>query len=113
MIQRKLARQQNSIFLKQNPDESHLTFEQLQERACSNSSTSFMSKLSRYVANVTGSSAYWFKVKEDLKAIRVAKGPPTIFFTFSSADLYWSELHSLFSSNVESLSMDEKRKKCY
>lgn len=78
--------------------------------ACGNSSTSFLSKLSRYVANVTGSSAYWFKVKGDLKAIIVAKGAPTIFFTFSSADLYWPELHSLFFSNVESLSMDEKRK---
>ena len=110
MIQRKRALQQNSIFLQQNPDESHLTFEQLQEMACSNSSTSFTSKLSRYVANVTGSSAYWFKVKEDLKAIIVAKGAPTIFFTFSSSDLYWPELHSLFSSNVESLSMEEKRK---
>ena len=31
MIQRKRALQQNSIFLKQNPDKSHLTFEQLQE----------------------------------------------------------------------------------
>jgi hypothetical protein len=30
--------------------------------------------------------------------------------TLSSADLYWPELHSLFFSNVESLSMDEKRK---
>ena len=69
-----------------------------------------MSKLSRCVANVTGSPAYWFKVKEDLKAIIVAKGAPTIFFTFSSADLYWPELHSLFSSNVESLSMEERRK---
>ena len=87
MIQRKRALQKNSIFLQQNPDESHLTFEQLQEMACSNSSTSFMSKLSRYVANVTGSSAYSFKVIEDLKAIIVAKGAPTIFFTFS-ADLY-------------------------
>ena len=88
MIQRKRAIQQTSIFLKQNPDESHLTVEELQEMACNNNSSTFMSKLSRYVANITGSSAYWFKVKEDLKAIIEAKGAPTIFFTFSSADLY-------------------------
>ena len=74
MIQRKRAIQETSIFLKQNPDESHLTVEELQEMACNNNSSTFMSKLSRYVANITGSSAYWFKVKEDLKAIIEAKG---------------------------------------
>ena len=88
MIQRKRAIQQTSIFLKQNPDECHLTVEELQEIACSNSSSTFMSKLSRYVANVTGSCAYWFKVKEDLKAIIVAKGAPTIFFTFSLLQIF-------------------------
>jgi hypothetical protein len=84
--------------------------EELQEMACSNSSSTFMLKLSRYVANVTGSCAYWFKVKDDLKAIIVAKGAPTIFFTFSSADLYWPELHSLFSPNDDNLSKEDKRK---
>ncbi|XP_028412486.1 uncharacterized protein LOC114535320 [Dendronephthya gigantea] len=110
MIQRKRAIQQTSIFLKQNPDQSHLTVEELQEMASNNNSSTFMSKLSRYVANVTSSSAYWFKVKEDLKAIIVEKGSPTIFFTLSSAGLYWPELHSLFSSNVDNLSREDKRK---
>ena len=53
--------------------------EELQAMACNNNSSAFMSKLSRYVANVTGSSAYWYKVKEDLQAIITAKGAPTIF----------------------------------
>ena len=87
--------------------------EELQAMACNNNSSAFMSKLSRYVANVTGSSAYWYKVKEDLQAIITAKGAPTIFFTFSSADLYWPELHSLFSSYVDNLSKEDKQKKCY
>ena len=101
MIQRKRALQQISIFLKQNPEESHLTIDQLRGMACSNNSSPFTCKLSTYVANITGSSAYWFKIREDLKAVMVAKGPPTIFFTFSSAYLHWPELHSLFSSNVD------------
>ena len=109
MIQRKRALQQNSIFLKQNPDESHLTMEELRKMANNNSSSCFMSKISRYVANITGSSAYWFKIRQDLKAIIAAKGAPTIFFTFSSADLHWPELHSIFSPDVAKLSVNNKR----
>ena len=110
MIQRKRALQQNSIFPKQNPDESHLTMEELRKMANNNSSSCFMSKISRYVANITGSSAYWFKIRQDLKAIIAAKGAPTIFFTFSSADLHWPELHSIFSPDVAKLSVNNKRK---
>ena len=100
MIQRKHTLQQSSIFLKQNPGESHLTIEQLREMASGNSSSVFMSKLSRYVSNITGSSAYWHKVREELKAIIEHKGVPTIFFTFSSADMHWPELHSLLHHNT-------------
>ena len=35
-----------------------------------------------YVKNVTGSSAYWHKSKEDLKGTITQKGPATIFFYF-------------------------------
>ena len=63
--------------------------------AASNNSAAFMSKISRYVANIAGTNAYWHKVKEDLKAIVTNVGTPT-FFTFSSADMHWPELHCLF-----------------
>ena len=52
----------------------------------------------------TGTNAYWHKVKDDLKAIIMQVGPPTFFFTFSSADMHWPELHSLFcppGTNIE------------
>ena len=57
-----------------------------------------MSKISRYVANISGTNAYWDRAKEDLKAIITHVGPPTFFFTFSSADMHWSDLHDLFGS---------------
>ncbi|CAB3978949.1 Hypothetical predicted protein [Paramuricea clavata] len=88
MIQRRRALQQSAIFLKQNPAEAHLTIDQLKDMANANDSYTFMSKLSRYVGNVTGSPSYWFKIREDLKAIISQKGAPTIFFTFSAADLH-------------------------
>ena len=67
MIQRKRILEQNGIFLKQNPSESHLSIEELRDMATNNNSAAFMSKVSRYVAsaNIAGTNAYWHKVKED------------------------------------------------
>ena len=88
MIQRKRTLQQSGTFLKQNPGEAHLTIEELREMATSNNTSAFMSKVSRYVANIAGTNAYWHKVKENLKAIVTNIGTPTFFFTFSSADMH-------------------------
>jgi hypothetical protein len=101
MIPRKRTLQQSGIFLKQNPGEAHLTVDELRQMATSNNSSAFFSKISRYVANIAGSKAYWYKVREDLKAIITTVGTPTIFFTFSSADMHWPELHDILSSNKE------------
>lgn len=110
LIQRKRTLQQSSVFLKQNPGEPHLTLEELQNMAKNKTSKSFMTKLSRYVGNITGSSAYWYRVQQDLKTIIAYKGAPTIFFTFSSADMHWPELHKLLCSNVEDLTPQDRRK---
>ena len=88
MIQRKRILQQSGIFLKQTPGETHLTLDELREMAASNSATVFMSKVSRYVANIAGTDAYWNKVREELKAIITNVGAPAIFFTFSFANMY-------------------------
>lgn len=98
MIQRKQILQQTRIFLKQNPGEQHLTMEELREMVNNNNTNLFLNKLSRYVTNITGSDAYWYKAKEDLKAIIQHAGPPTFFFTFSAADMHWPELHFLFGN---------------
>ena len=68
------------MFLKQNPGEAHLTIDELCEMAAGNNSNAFISKISCYVANIAGSNAYWFKVREDLKAIVTTVGTPTVFF---------------------------------
>ena len=82
MNQRKRILQQTGIFLKQNPGEAHLTMEELQQMAADNNSNVFLSKLSRYLSNITGSNAYWHKAKEDLKAIITHVGAPTFFLLF-------------------------------
>ena len=109
MIQRKRTLQQSSVFIKQNPGDAHLTIEQLHEMRSNNDSTNFMTKLSRYVGNITGSNAYWHKRRDELKSIITTKGVPTIFFTFSSADMHWPELHSLFSNKPHDCTNEERR----
>ena len=95
-IQRNRTLGQCQIFLRQSPDESHLNISELKEIAENNDSAFLMSKISRYVANISGTNAYWHRAKEDLKAIITHVGPPTFFFTFSSADMHGPDLHDLF-----------------
>ena len=71
MILRKRSLQQTGIFLKQNPGEAHLSIQELHEMAASDNSATFMSKVSRYVANIAGTHAYWHRVKEDLKQYKL------------------------------------------
>ena len=54
------------------------------------------------VGNIAGTNAYWNRVREDLKAIITSVGAPTLFFTFSSADMHWPELHALFKADTDS-----------
>ena len=110
MIQRKRLLQQSAIFLAQNPEESHLTINELRQMASNDTSGAFMSKLSRYISNVTGSYAYWYKIQEDIKAIIACKGASTIFFTFSSADMHWPELHTLLNPSSPNPTSEERRK---
>ena len=60
-----------------------------------------MSKVSRYVGNIAGTNSYWNKIRQELKTIITNVGAPTLFFTSSSADMHWPELHALFSANTE------------
>jgi hypothetical protein len=88
MSQRKRILQQSGIFLKQNLDEAHLSIDELREMAASNNANVFMSKVSRYVGNIAGTNTYWKKVREELKAIITSVGAPTLFLTFSFADIH-------------------------
>ena len=101
MIQRKRILQQSGIFLKQNPGEAHFKIDELREIAASNTANVFMSKVSRYVGNMAGTNAYWNRIREEFKAIITSVGAPTLFFTFSSADMHWPELHALFKADTE------------
>ena len=61
------------------------------------------------MGNIAGTDANWYKVREDLKAIINHVGAPTLFFTFSSADMHWPELHDLFQMPTHNKSSKERR----
>ena len=109
MIQRRHSLQQGSIFFKQNPVESHLTTDELCDKASNNISSGFMSKLSRYASNITGSAAYCHNVSEDFWKQLSIRRVFLQFFTFSAADMYWPELHSLFNTQTGQLTDEEGR----
>ena len=52
-----------------------------------------------------GSKQYWYTRYQELKALLQQKGPATFFWTVSSADNYWPELHSLMPHNRQRLHM--------
>ena len=68
----------------------------------------FLTKISRYLSNISGSDAYRHKAIDDLKTIISHAGPPTFFFTFSSADMHWPALHALFSSYDSNTAEDRR-----
>ena len=86
---------QSSVYLNHHPADANLTIEDLQSMVGSMSAAQLMGRLQRYAAKVQGSSSYWFQRHQELRALLDDKGPPTLFFTFSSADNYWPELHDL------------------
>ena len=103
MKQRHQMLSQSKVYLEQNPSDARLTVEQLQEMVGTMNSMQLMNRLQRYAAKIQGSRQYWYARYQELKTLLEQKGSPTFFWTVSSADNYWPELHSLMphASNDE------------
>lgn len=94
---------QGNFFLKQNPSDANLTFDELKEMLISNSYESLTSKLMHSAKNISGTNAYWNRAKNDLKAIITQVGAPTFFWTLSCA-----EFHNLFN-DISELTDSQRR----
>ena len=93
MKQRHNLLSQSKIFMQQNSVDTNLTIEELRAMVGRMSSTQLMNRLQQYAAKTQGSKR--FARYQDLRALLQQKGSPTFFFTVSSADNYWPQLHSL------------------
>jgi hypothetical protein len=65
-IRRHRALAQCSVFLRQNPEEAALSMEELKAMAANGKLDSVIGKMYSYLANVTGSDAYWSKRRREL-----------------------------------------------
>ena len=99
---------QGNFFLKQNPSDANLPFDELKDMLISTSYESLMSKLIHYAKNISGTNAYWNRAKNDLKAIITQVGAPTIFWTLSCAEFHWPEFHNLFN-DISELTDSQRR----
>ena len=97
--------QQTAVFFQQSPRQAYLTLKELRNMVNEKKSQLFMTKIC--------STHHWklcimVQITKDLKSIIAYRGPPTIFFTLSAADMHWPELHQLSSSNINDLNSKER-----
>ena len=71
-----------------------------------------MSQIMHFGETLRGSRQYWYLARSELTDRINQVGPPTIFFTFSAADLHWPEFQDLFvsSGTTEEQSMANRRR---
>ena len=101
MKQRHHLLTQANVYLKQNPADATLTVQQLRDMVGKMNSEQLMSRLQRYVSKLQGTKQYWYQRSLELKALVQNKGAPTFFWTVSSADTYWPELHALLPHDTD------------
>ena len=95
MKQRHQLISQASVYLHQNQTDANLSIDNLRDMVGRLSAEHLMHRLQRYAAKIHGSHPYWFQRYTELRSLIEQKGPPTFFWTVSSADTFWPELHKL------------------
>ena len=80
------ALQAGRIYIRQHPDDAHLSVEELQEMG-GTEGESFSNCVLHYATSLRGTRQYWFKQQSRLIAMVDTLGLPTVFFTHSAADL--------------------------
>ena len=109
MKQRHQLLSQTSVYLQQHPGDANLTIDDLRSMVDTLPAQQLMSRLQRYASKIQGSSQYWYQRYQELKALLEQKGPPTFFWTVSSADNHWPDLHKLLPHSTSSPSRAVRR----
>lgn len=97
--------QQTAVFFQQSPRQAYLTLKELRNMVNEKKSQLFMTKI---CSTHRWKLCIMVQITKDLKSIIAYRGPPTIFFTLSAADMHWPELHQLSSSNINDLNSKER-----
>lgn len=82
------ALQTGRVYVRQNPEDGHLSIEDLRDMI-GHQGENFANCVLHYAASLRGTKQYWFQQRSRLISMVDALGMPTIFFTHSAADLQW------------------------
>ena len=85
------ALQNGQIYIRQHPDDTQLSVEDLHDMV-GRDGEAFSSRVLHYASTLRGTRQYWMK---RLIAMVDTLGLPTVFFTHSAADSHWPELARL------------------
>ena len=91
------ALQTGRVYIRQNPEDAHLSIEQLRDMI-GREGENFSNRVLRYASSLRGTRKYWFQQRSRLISMVDVLGMPTIFFTHSAADLQWPELARLIGA---------------
>ena len=81
------------IYIRQNPDDGHLSVDELQDMV-QHGSDRLSNQVLHFGNSLRGTHQFWHK---QLTAMIDTLGLPTVFFTLIAADLQWSELADLLN----------------
>ena len=88
------ALQAGRIYVRQHPDDDHLSVDELRDMV-GRQGDAFSNRVLHYASSLRGTRQYWFKQRSRLIAMVDTLGLPTVFFTHSAADLQWPQLARL------------------
>lgn len=95
-----------NIFVKKNEIFSNMTIEQL--RLYLKEHPNVVKQIMHYASTIRTTKPYWTTRCSELLDMVTQLGPPTVFFTFSSADFHWPDVYRLLNLNVKDLTVKEK-----
>ena len=89
------ALQEGQIYVKQNLDDDELTVSDIQEKIAAGDKH-MADRIMQFGEGLRGSRQFWKARRSELSdMIKQLGSQGMVFFTFSSADLHWPELHKL------------------
>ncbi|KAK3929764.1 ATP-dependent DNA helicase [Frankliniella fusca] len=103
------ALRNGNLFIKSQPEFENMTLTQLKEELHRN--PTLIKKIMYRNSSISGSKSYWFARGKELLSMVEQIGLPTLFCTFSAADLHWPELFKLLAPDEDLTTMSLFRKK--
>ena len=91
------ALQTGRVYVRQNPEDAHLSIEDLRDMI-GRLGKNFANCVLHYASSLRGTKQYWFQQRSRLISMVDTLGMPTVFFTHSAADLQWPELAHLIGA---------------